>query len=512
MNIKEAKQQIKEAVSIYLMKDENGDYRIPVERQRPVFLLGAPGIGKTAIMEQIAGELNVALVSYAMTHHTRQSALGLPAIVHRQYQGQEFDISRYTMSEIIAAVYEKMESSGLREGILFLDEINCVSETLGPSMLQFLQYKTFGNHRVPDGWVIVTAGNPPEYNRSVRDFDVVTLDRLKVMSVEPDYEAWQFYARQKGLHQAVLSYLSICHEDFYNIETTVDGKNYVTARGWEDLSEAITLYEEKGYQVNESLISQYLHNRHVVSEFAVYYELYRKYREDYGIYAILEGNADEKIINRTRKARFDERVSLIGLLLEAVQPKMTENVLQEAALKELLPDLRDIKAALPSGDVSEKLMKLCLKWQEEMKTKEAGSRISKDDRSIYHRKKHFIEETLGKVKRSLPHSQEEAFAAVKTLFDQEVLVMKNETADIKKQLTALFDFADKAFGDGNEMLILVSGLTFHTHSARFIAGHGPEAYYRHNRKFLLHERNRELYREVSALIGEVNPEEREERL
>ena len=57
-------------------------------------------------------------------------------------------MSEYTMSEIIASVYEMMEKSGKKEGILFLDEINCVSETLAPSMLQFLQYKTFG--KTPD--------------------------------------------------------------------------------------------------------------------------------------------------------------------------------------------------------------------------------------------------------------------------------------------------------------------------------------------------------------------------
>ena len=51
MNIQEAKEQIEKAVRIYLMKDEYGDYRIPIERQRPVFLLGAPGIGKTAVMD-----------------------------------------------------------------------------------------------------------------------------------------------------------------------------------------------------------------------------------------------------------------------------------------------------------------------------------------------------------------------------------------------------------------------------------------------------------------------------
>ena len=78
------------------------------------------------------------------------------------------------MSEIVASIYDRMRETGLTEGILFIDEINCVSETLAPAMLQFLQCKTFGNHEIPKGWVIVAAGNPPEYNKSVRDFDVVT--------------------------------------------------------------------------------------------------------------------------------------------------------------------------------------------------------------------------------------------------------------------------------------------------------------------------------------------------
>ena len=96
--------------------------------------------------------------------------------------------AEYTMSEIISSVYAKMEATGLKEGILFIDEINCVSETLAPTMLQFLQCKTFGNQAVPAGWVIVAAGNPPEYNKSVRDFDIVTLDRVRRMDIEPDLQ------------------------------------------------------------------------------------------------------------------------------------------------------------------------------------------------------------------------------------------------------------------------------------------------------------------------------------
>ena len=117
------------------------------------------------------------------------------------------------MSEIIVSLYDVMEETGKAEGILFLDEINCVSETLAPSMLQFLQYKVFGRHSIPDGWVIVTAGNPPEYNNSVREFDLATLDRLKRIDVEPDFGAWWKYAQNQEVHTAVLTYLEIKKDD-----------------------------------------------------------------------------------------------------------------------------------------------------------------------------------------------------------------------------------------------------------------------------------------------------------
>ena len=176
MNIKRAKEEIQNTVRAYLSRDELGAWRIPPVRQRPLLLMGPPGIGKTQIMEQIAGEMGIGLVSYTITHHTRQSALGLPFIREETFGGRTCSITEYTMSEILASVYRTMKDTGVQEGILFLDEINCISETLAPMMLQFLQCKTFGNQRLPDGWIIAAAGNPPEYNKSVREFDVVTLD------------------------------------------------------------------------------------------------------------------------------------------------------------------------------------------------------------------------------------------------------------------------------------------------------------------------------------------------
>ena len=254
MNIKEAKNHIQNAMTAYLTKDEFGSYVVPLEKQRPVFLMGPPGIGKTAIMQQIALELGVGFVSYSMTHHTRQSALGLPFINNHIFSGQNYQVSEYTMSEIVAAVHKKIEQTGLVEGILFLDEVNCVSETLTPSMLQFLQYKVFGTHRIPDGWIVVTAGNPPEYNQSVREFDVVTWDRLRRIDVIPDYTVWKEFATKSAVHPAVLSYLDTKKANFYRIEEDVDGAQFATARGWSDLSDMLYLYEQHEIQIDENFV------------------------------------------------------------------------------------------------------------------------------------------------------------------------------------------------------------------------------------------------------------------
>ena len=167
MNIKRAKEEIKDTIEAYLYRDETGEYAIPAIRQRPVLLIGPPGVGKTQIMEQVARECRIGLVAYTITHHTRQSAVGLPFIEKKNYGGKEYSVTEYTMSEIVASIYDKIEETGLKEGILFIDEINCVSETLAPAMLQFLQCKTFGTHRIPEGWIIIAAGNPPEYRPGV---------------------------------------------------------------------------------------------------------------------------------------------------------------------------------------------------------------------------------------------------------------------------------------------------------------------------------------------------------
>ncbi|MCQ4637049.1 AAA family ATPase [Anaerovorax odorimutans] len=500
MNIAQAKEQIMNAMTAYFTKDELGNPRIPVEKQRPVFLIGPPGVGKTAIMEQIAAELGVGLVSYSMTHHTRQSALGLPYITEKEYEGFSYQVSEYTMSEIIGSVYELMRNTGLHEGILFLDEINCISETLAPCMLQFLQYKVFGQHQVPPGWIVVTAGNPPEYNKSVRDFDIVTWDRLKRIDVEPDYEAWKAYANKKGVHPAVMTYLSARKKDFYKVESTVDGRNFVTARSWDDLSEMIRLYEENSLKVDERLICQYLQDAKTAKEFAIYYDLFNKYRSDYKIEEIMDGRADEAIVFRASQAAIDERLSLLGLLFDAVTSKLRSVCEQEDVLDLLTAELKKIKEALPDreGKVSDLLEEHIAALEEKLESGRKASSMSAASRKSMQRAIARLEDFRAAAMRERAAD----FETVRTAFGTLVSDLKLLAGKAGAALEHSFGFCEKAFGDGDEILLFVTELTVNYYSARFIGHYGCDKYYLHNKELQFQERQQELIKRVNKMDWE----------
>ncbi len=511
MNITSAKQQVKDTVEAYLKKDDAGLYVISPVHQRPVFLVGAPGIGKTAIMEQVARELGIGIVSYSMTHHTRQSALGLPRIEHREFEGVEYEASEYTMSEIVAAIYDYMERTGLRTGILFLDEINCVSETLYPSMLQFLQFKTFGKHKVPEGWVIVCAGNPPEYNRSVHEFDIVTLDRLREIDVEPDYGAWKAYASEVGIHPAVTTFLEAKKDCFYKVESRPGGgKSFVTARGWEDLAEVVSLYEKMGKPVNRELFAQFLRDDDIADQFAVYYALFEKYRSDYQVSSILSGQASGAIKNRASEAKFDERVALLGLMLDTLADGCTAALHQEELAIELRDLLRGAKPEFLAGASVDDAL---------------GSRIAEKERKLarkidsgtaakaFIRKERLVIDLLKgfSAQCALEKATEGdvAFHVIERAYKAEVAKIKPLATAASDKMDCAFDFIDDCFGN-REMLVFLAELTTRKATTQFISHYGNEKYYAHNEELKvdaarmgLAERVTKLAEIDGGVLGEV---------
>ena len=498
MNIKQAKQEIANTLKAYLTRDELGNYLIPAIRQRPVLLMGPPGIGKTQIMEQIAAEEGVGLVAYTITHHTRQSAIGLPFIEKRTYGGQEFSVTEYTMSEILASVYQLMEKTGLKEGILFLDEINCVSETLAPMMLQFLQCKTFGNQRLPEGWLIVAAGNPPEYNKSVRDFDVVTLDRVKRIDVEEDFAVWKEYAYRKGLHGAVISYLDIKKDNFYRIETTVDGLQFATARGWEDLSELIIAYEKLGLRVDREVVGQYIQLPRVAKDFANYLELYYKYQRTYHVEDILTGTWQNITMLELREAPFDEKLSVMGLLLSRLAEAARETRRQDELTTALHGALMDFKGKIADAEPQAVLGQLVWQRQEKLKRAKEAGQLDKETRDLGLREINALEDYRQRLSKEEITASGETMEAVRGWFGGEVEKRRALAAEAGARFDNAFRFLEQTFGQSQELVIFVTEITSGHDTSWFVENFGCDAYFRHNKELLFDDTRRRIRDDIAA--------------
>ena len=505
MNIQRAKQEIVNTVRAYLAKDARGEYVIPAVRQRPVLLMGPPGIGKTQIMEQVARECGIALVAYTITHHTRQSAVGLPFIRQRSYGGKTVSVTEYTMSEIIARVYEKMEATGLSEGILFIDEINCVSETLAPTMLQFLQGKTFGNQKVPAGWVIAAAGNPPEYNKSVRDFDIVTLDRVKRMDIEPDYPAFQQYARAAGLHPAILAYLALHPDHFYQIQADVDGTQFVTARGWEDLSNLLSSYDALGIAADETVIREYLQHREIAEDFAAYLDLYQKYRDDYGVEDILAGRTKPALFARAGAAAFDERLALVSLLLAGLAARFRAARRAAQLADGAYDTLKAYKKQLDAADGAAPaavFAALCEADKADLAHKQAAELLDKPALAA----RRALRDVLAGWQRRLqdePAAAEagEAFALLKSAFGTLAEARQKAETDASAALEHAFDFMEGAFAAGQEMTVFVTELTLSPEAQAFLGQNPCPRYFSYNKSLLTDSRKAALSAELARDEG-----------
>lgn len=474
MDIKEAKLEIINTVKAYLSKDSNGEYIIPRVHQRPVLLMGPPGIGKTQIMEQVAKECGIALVSYTITHHTRQSAVGLPFIVKKDYMGKEYSVTEYTMSEIIAAVYDKIESSGLKEGILFIDEINCVSETLAPAILELLQFKRFGNTYIPNGWILATAGNPPEYNKSVRELDIVTLDRVKRIDVRESFPVWKEYAYKKGIHPAIISYLDLRRNNFYRIEESVDGTEFATARGWEDLSQTMTVYEQIGVSITDNIIYQFIQYRKIAVDFANYYELYIRYEKEYPIDEVLAGRFESYNLKKLKGSVFDERLSVVSILVAKLANKAKALMFKNDVIAELFDILKAVKTA-ESGNFT----RILSEQIGSLKAEYSGEGITPERAEI-------LKQTAVKLKEYLEESEKsESFETLKKLFDSDTALLDDEIDSLSQSLSYVFDFMELTFGATQEMTVFVTELSINIYTLRFIEEFGCEKFYRYNKLLLL---------------------------
>jgi len=326
-----AKEQAKNVVREYLYKDEKGCYVMNERNRQPLYLEGPPGIGKTEIVGQICEELGIGYVSASLVHMTRNTLLGLPVIKDLD-DGRKYTV--YTIPEIIANVHMQVER-GYKEGILLLDEFPCMSETIMPTMLAFLQTKNIGIHVLPEGWVIVLCGNPPEYNRSARRFDYAVLDRIRKIPITFDGEVFINYGRKIGLEKRILDYLEVQPEHVYRCRDNNGEKELVTCRGWENLSHAIRIYTELEQAIDLQLVKQFIKSDEIADSFMTYLKQCEVGMSRDEMDEILLGKNFKNYCEKIKNLTYRQQCMLSDYLCERIATKKTQEELIGGKYKEM---------------------------------------------------------------------------------------------------------------------------------------------------------------------------------
>ena len=372
-------------------------------------------------------------------------------------------------------------------------------------MLQFLQCKTFGNQEIPKGWIIVAAGNPPEYNRSVREFDMVTLDRVRRIDVVSDYNVWKEYARNVQVHNALLSYLEIRPKNFYRVEADVDGLQFVTARGWEDLSELLKSYESLGIPMTTDIVHEFLRHGDVAEDVAAYIDLYQKYQDDYGIEEILQGKAKADVYRRLLQAEFDERLSVVNLLFDGLLQGMRRVQEEKKFADAWYLILKEYRGRVEqAGNTRECYDSLLSEKNAEFEQKRSAGLYTRKEEAFW--KKLFacmkdaapsgLERLFLTLQKEEYKTAEEVWKKIQELYGEESDQYEELLEKAGQGLEHAFDFMEEAFAGGEEMVVFVTDLTVTEECALFLGEYNCGRYQKYNKELLIGSRRRELLSEL----------------
>jgi hypothetical protein len=344
-------------------------------------------------------------------------------------------------------------------------------------MLQFLQYKIFGLHQIPPGWVIVTAGNPPEYNRSVVEFDMATWDRFKRVDCEAVLPIWMEYAYYAGVHPCIMTYLKLHADHYYLVHP--DAKEIVTSRAWEDLSEMMQLYEELGIPVDDTLIAQYLQKDDVHNGFSKFYDIFNGYREKYDVDAILEGQITQQNIDDFNVAEGPEKVAVMLMLIDSVTYTMRSCIQMEKMIRQIHPMLEDTVIKINSGLSSRQVLTEHIMNTDKNLEKAIRARnISPSNKKIQHWILHNLYAYIDKCTNEGNDNKKKCILILQNAFNKLLVAARTVTQQSMDGLENIFKFYEYACGAGStEVKRLITELKTNCHTTYFIAKYGSEHYY-----------------------------------
>ncbi|MFR7478863.1 MAG: hypothetical protein ACLUUJ_08485, partial [Acutalibacteraceae bacterium] len=286
---------------------------------------------------------------------------------------------------------------------------------------------------------------------------------------------------ERNLHPAILAYLDQKSDRFYQIESTPDGPCYVTARGWEDLSVMMQLYEDLGFPIDETLVKQYLHRDETAQDFALFYDIWQKYRQDWQVDDILQGHLAPSLREKAAGATFDEKLALTLQLTSRCEELSRDALETYDALKQGLPLL---KKATEASDPAAFLQQQASSLRQPP--------VAGEEPPYKRRTRQKLWQFLSEAASMSATPENETGTTLPGFFTQKAEENGQQLDRVGEALHELFAFVLSAFGEGQELLIAVTHMAESLPLTRYISQYGCDDFAYWSHRLLLDDRGEAL--------------------
>lgn len=203
---------------------------------RPVFIWGAPGIGKSALVEKFAAEVGLPCVSLLGSQLAPEDIIGIPQI--------QDDVSTFLPPKMIARK---------EPYVLFLDELNACSQEVQKAFYSLIHERRIGEYHLPAGSIVIGAGNRAQDSAIVKTMSSALINRMFHVQLKADPAQWLDWAYEAGLHPWVISYITQRPDHLFS-EPPKTEEPYSTPRSWHMLSDALKEYRAEANTIPEAML------------------------------------------------------------------------------------------------------------------------------------------------------------------------------------------------------------------------------------------------------------------
>ena len=234
------------------------------KKQRPIFIWGPPGIGKSDIVGQIGSDMSALVIDIRLSLWDPTDIKGIP------YYAANDNTMKWAPP--VELPDEKLAKKH-KHIILFLDEMNSAAPAVQAAAYQLILNRRVGTYKLPDNVLIVAAGNREADKGVTYRMPAPLANRFVHLELKVDFDDWFSWAVKNSIHEDVVGYLTFAKKDLYDFDPKSPSRSFATPRSWSFVSELLeddddenTTTDLVSGAVGEGLAVKFMAHRKVASK------------------------------------------------------------------------------------------------------------------------------------------------------------------------------------------------------------------------------------------------------